>query len=110
MTTCSERLDRQREPLRGSTTLLADAERREDLPEQVVARALARELAGRGLRAAQMLAASAAQVRSGEAVDELLARTERVLHAAEPFGRDRVEVADSPPHRVKRAKVVGLYD
>jgi hypothetical protein len=55
-------------------------------------------------------AASVAKSRIGEAVDELLARTERVLHVAKKFGRDRVEVAASPPHRVERAKVVGLYD
>jgi diguanylate cyclase (GGDEF)-like protein len=51
-----------------------------------------------------------AQCRIGEAVDELLARTERVLHVAKQFGRDRVEVAHAPPSRVERAKVVGLYD
>jgi hypothetical protein len=42
-------------------------------------------------------------------MDELLARTERVLHVAKQFGRDRVEVASTPPSRVERAKVVGLY-
>jgi diguanylate cyclase (GGDEF)-like protein len=51
-----------------------------------------------------------AQCRLGESVDELLARTERVLHVAKQFGRDRVEVAATPPSRVERAKVVGLYD
>jgi diguanylate cyclase (GGDEF)-like protein len=51
-----------------------------------------------------------AQCRIGESVDELLARTERVLHVAKQFGRDRVEVAQTPPSRVERAKVVGLYD
>lgn len=51
-----------------------------------------------------------AQCRIGESVDELLARTERVLHVAKQFGRDRVEVAPAPPSRVERAKVVGLYD
>jgi diguanylate cyclase (GGDEF)-like protein len=50
-----------------------------------------------------------AQLRIGESLDELLARTERVLHVAKQFGRDRVEVASSPPSRVERAKVVGLY-
>jgi diguanylate cyclase (GGDEF)-like protein len=50
-----------------------------------------------------------AQVRLGESVDELLARTERVLHVAKQFGRDRVEVASTPPSRIERAKVVGLY-
>jgi diguanylate cyclase (GGDEF)-like protein len=50
-----------------------------------------------------------AQFRIGESLDELLARTERVLHVAKQFGRDRVEVASSPPSRVERAKVVGLY-
>ena len=51
-----------------------------------------------------------AQCRIGESVDDLLARTERVLHVAKQFGRDRVEVAPTPPSRVERAKVVGLYD
>ena len=51
-----------------------------------------------------------AQLRIGESVDELLARTERVLHVAKQFGRDRVEVASAPPSRIERAKVVGLYD
>lgn len=51
-----------------------------------------------------------AQCRIGEPVDELLARCERVLHVAKQFGRDRVEVAQVPPSRVERAKVVGLYD
>ena len=51
-----------------------------------------------------------AQFRIGESLNELLARTERVLHVAKQFGRDRVEVASSPPSRIERAKVVGLYD
>ena len=51
-----------------------------------------------------------AQYRIGESLDELLARTERVLHVAKQFGRDRVEVASTPPSRIERAKVVGLYD
>jgi len=51
-----------------------------------------------------------AQFRIGESLDELLARTERTLHVAKQFGRDRVEVASTPPSRVERAKVVGLYD
>lgn len=51
-----------------------------------------------------------AQLRIGESVDELLARTERVLHVAKQFGRDRVEVASAPPSRIERAKVVGLYE
>jgi diguanylate cyclase (GGDEF)-like protein len=50
-----------------------------------------------------------AQFRIGESVDELLARTERVLHVAKQFGLDRVEVASTPISRVERAKVVGLY-
>jgi diguanylate cyclase (GGDEF)-like protein len=50
-----------------------------------------------------------AQWRIGESIDELLARTERILHVAKQFGRDRVEIASSPPSRVERAKVVGLY-
>jgi diguanylate cyclase (GGDEF)-like protein len=51
-----------------------------------------------------------AQYRIGESVDDLVARTERTLHVAKQFGRDRVEVSSTPPSRVERAKVVGLYD
>ena len=51
-----------------------------------------------------------AQIRIGETVDELVARTERALHVAKQFGRDRVEVSSTPPSRVERAKVVGLYE
>jgi diguanylate cyclase (GGDEF)-like protein len=51
-----------------------------------------------------------AQYRIGEAVDDLVARTERALHVAKQFGRDRIEVAHTPPSRPVRAKVVGLYD
>jgi diguanylate cyclase (GGDEF)-like protein len=51
-----------------------------------------------------------AQYRIGEAIDELVARTERVLHVAKQFGRNRVEVAQTRPSRPVRAKVVGLYD
>lgn len=50
-----------------------------------------------------------AQFRIGESIDELIARTERVLHVAKQFGRDRVEVASTPPNRIERAKVVGLF-
>jgi diguanylate cyclase (GGDEF)-like protein len=50
-----------------------------------------------------------AQFRIGESMNELLARTERVLHVAKQFGRDRVEVASTPPSRIERAKVVGLH-
>ncbi len=51
-----------------------------------------------------------AQFRIGEVVDDLVARTERALHVAKQFGRDRIEVAHTPPSRPMRAKVVGLYD
>ena len=50
------------------------------------------------------------QLRIGESVDELVARTERAMHVAKQFGRDRVEVAAAPPSRTERAKVVGLRD
>lgn len=63
-----------------------------------------------GERISATVSIGVAQFRIGESVDELLARTERVLHVAKQFGRDRVEVAHSPPSRVERAKVVGLYD
>jgi len=51
-----------------------------------------------------------AQYRIGEAVDELVARTERALHVAKQFGRDRIEVAHTFSSRLVRVKVVGLYD
>jgi diguanylate cyclase (GGDEF)-like protein len=63
-----------------------------------------------GDRISATVSVGVAQFRIGESIDELLARTERVLHVAKQFGRDRVEVASSPPSRVERAKVVGLYD
>ena len=62
-----------------------------------------------GDRISATVSIGVAQFRIGESVDELLARTERVLHVAKQFGRDRVEVASTPPSRVERAKVVGLY-
>lgn len=63
-----------------------------------------------GERISATISIGVAQLRIGESIDELLARTERVLHVAKQFGRDRVEVASTPPSRVERAKVVGLYD
>jgi diguanylate cyclase (GGDEF)-like protein len=63
-----------------------------------------------GDRTSATVSVGVAQFRIGESVDELLGRTERVLHVAKQFGRDRVEVASTPPSRVERAKVVGLYD
>ena len=51
-----------------------------------------------------------AQHRIGESIDSLLARTERTLHLAKQFGRDRVEVSITPPNRTDRAKVVGIHD
>ena len=62
-----------------------------------------------GGRISATVSIGVAQFRIGESVDELLARTERVLHVAKQFGRDRVEVASTPPSRIERAKVVGLY-
>jgi diguanylate cyclase (GGDEF)-like protein len=63
-----------------------------------------------GERTSATVSIGVAQFRIGESVDELLARTERVLHVAKQFGRDRIEVAHTPPSRAERAKVVGLYD
>jgi diguanylate cyclase (GGDEF)-like protein len=63
-----------------------------------------------GDRVSATVSIGVAQFRIGEAVDELVARTERALHVAKQFGRDRVEVSSTPPSRVERAKVVGLYD
>jgi len=51
-----------------------------------------------------------AQHRIGETIDSLLARAERALHLAKQFGRDRVEIARTPPTRPERAKVVGIHD
>ena len=51
-----------------------------------------------------------AQLRIGETVDELLARTERALHLAKQFGRDRVEVSPTPKSQAQRAPIVPLYD
>jgi PleD family two-component response regulator len=51
-----------------------------------------------------------AQHRIGESIDTLLARAESALHLAKQFGRDRVEVARTPPARPERAKVVGIHD
>lgn len=42
--------------------------------------------------------------RIGESVDALLARTEKALHVAKQFGRDRVELSVSPESRPTRAK------
>jgi diguanylate cyclase (GGDEF)-like protein len=42
--------------------------------------------------------------RIGESVDALLGRTEKALHVAKQFGRDRVEVSRSPESRPTRAK------
>jgi len=63
-----------------------------------------------GDRISATVSIGVAQCRLGESIDELLGRTERVLHVAKQFGRDRIEVAHAPPSRVERAKVVGLYD
>lgn len=49
-----------------------------------------------------------AQFRLGESIDELLARTERSLHLAKQFGRDRVELADTPRQRSEPATVLAL--
>jgi diguanylate cyclase (GGDEF)-like protein len=62
-----------------------------------------------GDRLSATVSIGVAQLRIGESVDEILARTERVLHVAKQFGRDRVEVASAPQSRVERAKVVGLF-
>jgi len=51
-----------------------------------------------------------AQLRIGETIDELLARTEQTLHMAKQFGRDRVEVAKTPESRSERAGVRKLRD
>jgi len=39
---------------------------------------------------------SVAQYRIGESTDELLSRTEKTLHLAKQFGRNRVEISPSP--------------
>jgi diguanylate cyclase (GGDEF)-like protein len=51
-----------------------------------------------------------AQFRIGESIDELLARVERTLHVAKQFGRDRVEVAETPASKRARAYTKKLRD
>ena len=49
-----------------------------------------------------------ATYRSGESIDELLARTEKALHLAKQFGRDRVETARTPEPRGRSASVTPI--
>jgi diguanylate cyclase (GGDEF)-like protein len=63
-----------------------------------------------GDRLSATVSIGVAQHRIGESIDALLARTERTLHLAKQFGRDRVEVSTAPPVRPERAKVVGIRD
>jgi diguanylate cyclase (GGDEF)-like protein len=51
-----------------------------------------------------------AQFRIGETIDDLLARTERSLHMAKQFGRDRVEASKSPKSHSERASVRKVRD
>lgn len=55
--------------------------------------------------AAVTVSLGVAQHRIGESVDELLARTERALHLAKQFGRDRVELSSTPASSRARASV-----
>lgn len=59
-----------------------------------------------GLRTTVSLGVAA--YRSGETIDELLARTEKTLHLAKQFGRDRVETAWTPEPRGRRADVTPI--
>ena len=56
------------------------------------------------------VSAAVAQYRIDESIDELLARTERALHAAKQFGRDRVEISESPQSHPNRAAVRKLRE
>ena len=51
-----------------------------------------------------------AQFRIGETIDDLLARTERTLHVAKQFGRDRVEISKTPASHPQRAAVRKVRD
>ena len=50
-----------------------------------------------GDRLSATVSIGVAQHRIGESIDALLARTERTLHLAKQFGRDRVEVSSCRP-------------
>jgi diguanylate cyclase (GGDEF)-like protein len=63
-----------------------------------------------GERISATVSIGVTQLRIGESLDELVERTERAMHLAKQFGRDRVEAATAPPSRTERAKVVGLRD
>jgi diguanylate cyclase (GGDEF)-like protein len=64
-------------------------------------RKCAAALFGDALRNTVSIAVTA--YRSGESIDELLARTERTLHLAKQFGGDRVETAWTPEVRRRAA-------
>jgi len=49
-----------------------------------------------------------AQYRLWESAEDTLARAEQALHLAKQFGRDRVEVAESPKSSPQRADVIAL--
>lgn len=51
---------------------------------------------------------SVSQLRIGESADSLLARTEQALYLAKQFGRDCVEVAQSPKSNDVRGEVIQL--
>ncbi len=48
------------------------------------------------------------QYRLWETAEDTLARADHALHLAKQFGRDRVEVAASPPSRAEAAEVIPL--
>jgi diguanylate cyclase (GGDEF)-like protein len=58
--------------------------------------------------AAVTVSVGVAAYRLGETTDELLARTEKALHLAKQFGRDRVETAWTPEAREDSAGITVL--
>ncbi|SRR5690606_8221985 len=79
----------------------ADAARMTELAEALRLAVARKPLAG----TAVTVSIGVAQHRIGESVDELLARTERALHVAKQFGRDRVEISQAPESSRSRAPV-----
>jgi diguanylate cyclase (GGDEF)-like protein len=54
------------------------------------------------------VSAAVAAHRPGESTDSLLARTEKTLHLAKQFGGDRIETAQTPEPRERRARTTSI--
>jgi diguanylate cyclase (GGDEF)-like protein len=54
------------------------------------------------------VSAAVAAHRPGESTDSLLARTEKTLHLAKQFGGDRIEIAQTPEPRARRARTISI--